>query len=116
MVRVGVLGEDKQLARIVGPVAQMVKVERAPERCGCRRSFDASQRIAIPHAPPTLHFASPLSCTGTESTDGTRSHTGSKGSPVLPVLVSRTWDCFFSTRHSSGALPNALTKGWLVDH
>ena len=32
MVRVGVLGEDDELARIVGPVAQRVKVERAPER------------------------------------------------------------------------------------
>ena len=32
--------------RIVGPVTQGVKVERAPERCGGRRSFDASQRIA----------------------------------------------------------------------
>ena len=41
--------------RIVGPVTQGVKVERAPERCGGRRSFDASQRIAIPHAPPSLH-------------------------------------------------------------
>ena len=59
MVRVGVLGEDDELARIVGPVAQRVKVERTPERCGCRRSFDASERIAIPNAPPTLHFASP---------------------------------------------------------
>ena len=31
MVRVGVLGEDDELARIIGPVAQRVKVERAPE-------------------------------------------------------------------------------------
>ena len=55
MVRVGILGKDDELARIVGPVAQRVKVERAPERCGCRRSFDAGQRIAVPHAPPSLH-------------------------------------------------------------
>ena len=59
MLRIRVLGEDDELARIVGPVAQRVKVEGTPERCGCRRSFDASQRIAIPNAPPTFHFASP---------------------------------------------------------
>ena len=64
MVRVGVLGEDKQLARIVGPIAQGMEVERAPKRCGCRRSFDASQRIAIPHAPPTFHFTSPSAVPG----------------------------------------------------
>ena len=64
MFRVGILGEDDELAHIVGPVAQRVKVERAPKRCGCRRSFDASQRIAIPNAPPTLHFASPSAVPG----------------------------------------------------
>ena len=64
MVRVGVLGKTSELARIVGPIAQRVKVERAPKRCGCRRSFDASQRIAIPHAPPTFHFTSPSAVPG----------------------------------------------------
>ena len=55
MVGVRILGEHGEPPRIVGPVTQGVKVEGAPERCGCRRSFDASQRIAIPHAPPSLH-------------------------------------------------------------
>ena len=32
VIRVGILGEDDELARIVGPVAQRVKVERVPER------------------------------------------------------------------------------------
>ena len=53
MVGVRILGEHGEPPRIVGPVTQGVKVEGAPERCGCRRSFDASQRIAIPHAPPS---------------------------------------------------------------
>ena len=64
MVRVGILGKDVELARIVGPVAQSVKVKRAPKPCGCRRSFDASQRIAIPHAPPIFHFTSPSAVPG----------------------------------------------------
>ena len=34
MVRVGVLSEDDELARIVGPITQGVKVERATERHG----------------------------------------------------------------------------------
>ena len=55
MVRVGILRENNKLTGIVGPVAQRVKVERASERCGCRRSLDASQRIAVSHAPPSLH-------------------------------------------------------------
>ena len=57
MVRVGILGEDDELARIVGPVAQRVKVKRAPERCGCRRRLDASERVAMAHTPPTFHIA-----------------------------------------------------------
>ena len=80
MVRVRVLGEDDELARIVGPVAQRVKVERAPEGVRRGRGLNTGERIAIPNAPPTLHFASPLSCTGTKGTDGTRSHTGDKAS------------------------------------
>ena len=35
MFRVGILGEDHELARIVGPVTQGVKVEGASHR-GCR--------------------------------------------------------------------------------
>ena len=56
MLRVGVLGEDVELARIVGPVAQRVKIERASERCGCRRGLNTGERIAVSYAPPTIHI------------------------------------------------------------
>ena len=44
---------DRQIAyrRISPPTGldpQRVKVERAPERCGCRRSFDASRASPFP--------------------------------------------------------------------
>ena len=77
MFRVGILGEDDELARIVGPVAQRVKVERAPKRCGCRRSFDANQRIAIPNAPPTIHWVR-LTCPRFEDVDRALSRSRSK--------------------------------------
>ena len=55
MVRVGIMGEHGELARIVGPVAQRVKVERASHR-GCRRlGLNTGERIAESHAPPSLH-------------------------------------------------------------
>ena len=57
MVRVNVLGEDDELTRIVGPVPQRVKVDRAPERCGCRRRLDTRKCIAMAHTPPTFHIA-----------------------------------------------------------
>ena len=84
MVRVGILGEDDELARIVGPVAQRVKVERAPERCGWRRSFDTSQRIAIPHAPPTLHFAFPSAVLGPRARTVHGVTRGAKGVQFFP--------------------------------
>ena len=69
MVRVGVLGEDDELARIVGPVAQWVKIERAPERCGCRRNFDPSERVAMAHTLPSLYVG--LHCSGNVPGDAT---------------------------------------------
>ena len=56
MVRVGILGEGDELARIIGPVAQRREVERAPHRSGLRRRLDASERIAISHTPPPWHI------------------------------------------------------------
>ena len=81
MVRVGILRENNELTRIVGPVAQRVKVERAPKRCCCRRSFDASQRIAIPNAPPTVHWVR-LTCPRLEDVDRTLSAQGAKQRPA----------------------------------
>ena len=62
MVGVNVLGEDDKLTRIVGPVAQGVKVERASHR-GCRRrSLNAGERMPyrthyqpFTSHPPQLH-------------------------------------------------------------
>ena len=55
MFRVRILGEDDELARIVGPVTQRVKVERTPERLRRGRGLNTGERIAVSHAPPSLH-------------------------------------------------------------
>ena len=84
-----ILGEDDELARIVGPIAQGVKVERAPERCGCRRSFDASQRIAVSHAPPTIHIVTRRLVWTRRPGPYTDSDGGQSRSPQLAALRHR---------------------------
>ena len=55
MVRLRVLGKDDELARIVGPVAKGVKVERAPQHLRRRGRLHPSERVAVPDTPPTIH-------------------------------------------------------------
>ena len=55
MVRVRVLGEDDEPARVVRPIAQGVKVERAPQRRRLRGSLDPREGIAVARTPPSLH-------------------------------------------------------------
>ena len=76
MVRVGVLGKDDELARIIGPIAQRVKVERAPERCGWRlRRKPRSCRWRGSSVPTRAHR-----CRGTEM----------RSDPILSVSPSVT--------------------------
>ena len=53
---VRILGEDDELARIVGPVAQGVKVERAPNRLRRRGRLHAREGVAVAYTPPALHI------------------------------------------------------------
>ena len=55
MVRVRILGEDDELAGIVGPVAQRVEVERTPERPLRRGRLHPCERVAVSHTPPAFH-------------------------------------------------------------
>ena len=55
MVRVRVLREHDEPARVVRPIAEVVKVERAPHRGCLRRRLDPREGVAVSHAPPPFH-------------------------------------------------------------
>ena len=52
---VRVLGEDDELAHIVGPVAKGVKVKRAPQRLRRRGRLHAREGVAVAYTPPAVH-------------------------------------------------------------
>ena len=52
---VRILGEDNELAHIVGPVAEGVKVERAPKRGRRRRGLHPREGVSVTHTPPAVH-------------------------------------------------------------
>ena len=47
MVWVAALGEDNELARIVSPIAERMKVERVPQRLQHRGRLDPRESIAV---------------------------------------------------------------------
>ena len=52
---VRVLGEDDERARIVRPVAEGVKVERAPKRPRRRGCLHPREGVSVTHTPPAVH-------------------------------------------------------------
>ena len=59
VIRVGILGEDDELARIVGPIAEGVKVDGASHRGCCGRGLNPRERVAVSHTPPSIHSELP---------------------------------------------------------
>ena len=96
MVRVGVLGEDDELAHIVGPVAQRVKVERAPERLRRGRGLNTGERIAVSHAPPSLHVVTRRLAWTRRPGPYTDSNGGKARPPQLAAL--------YATAHHQGSV------------
>ena len=56
VLRVRILEEHDDLGGIGGPVAQRMQLKRALERRGRDRGLHSGERIAVPYAPPALHF------------------------------------------------------------
>ena len=55
MLGVRILGEHDEVACIVGPIAQGMEVEGAPDRGGLGRGLHPGEGIAVSDAPPSLH-------------------------------------------------------------
>ena len=50
-------GEDDELARIVGPIDQSVKVERTPEGLGRGGGLHPAKGVSMADTPPAFHIA-----------------------------------------------------------
>ena len=48
-------GAHNELARVIGPVAQAMQVERTAQRLRRRRRLHSRERVAVTHTPPAFH-------------------------------------------------------------
>ena len=72
MFGVRVLGKDDELPRIIGPVAQGMKVERTLHCGRLGRCLDPPEGVSVSHAPPAVH----VDLRRSSGSEGWRPYTG----------------------------------------